>query len=114
MKSSRRSQLHRRSRTKEISPGVVRAQQPAARPATPPSCGDPVFQCANIAWHCARRLRHSKRGMSEVKHYGVFQFKNGITEEQIENCFAEMKGMVGKIPGLLEMINGPYESSEGM
>ncbi|MCP4732470.1 MAG: hypothetical protein GY872_20590 [Roseibacillus sp.] len=34
--------------------------------------------------------------MSEVKHYGVFQFKNGITEEQIENCFAEMKGMVGK------------------
>lgn len=50
--------------------------------------------------------------MNQVKHYGVFQFKDEVTEEQIEHCFAEMKGMVGKIPGLLELIHGPYRSSE--
>ena len=52
--------------------------------------------------------------MSQVKHYGVFQFKDGISHEQIENCFSEMMGMVGKIPGLLDMIHGPYESDEGL
>ena len=52
--------------------------------------------------------------MRQVKHYGVFKFNEGITDEQIENCFAEMVGMVGKIPGLLDMVHGPYESSEGL
>lgn len=52
--------------------------------------------------------------MAQVKHYGVFQFKEGVSPEQIDRCFAEMKGMVGKIPGLLEMLHGPYDSSEGM
>ncbi len=52
--------------------------------------------------------------MSEVKHYGVFQFKPGVTAEQIDECFAEMRGMVGKIPGLLEVIHGPYDSLEGL
>jgi len=49
-----------------------------------------------------------------VRHYGVFQFKDGIDEEQIDLCFAEMMGMVGKIPGLLAMEHGPYDSTEGM
>lgn len=52
--------------------------------------------------------------MPQVKHYGVFQFKDGISSDQIENCFASMHAMVGKIPGLLEMIHGPYDSDEGM
>ena len=52
--------------------------------------------------------------MPQVKHYGVFQFKEGITPAQIENCFGEMHGMVGKIPGLLDMIHGPYDSDEGL
>ena len=52
--------------------------------------------------------------MSQVKHFGVFQFKPGVSDEQIENCFSEMEGMVGKIPGLLDMIRGPYESDEGL
>lgn len=52
--------------------------------------------------------------MPQVKHYGVFQFKEGITPAQIENCFAEMHEMVGKIPGLLDMIHGPYDSEEGL
>lgn len=52
--------------------------------------------------------------MAQVKHYGVFQFKDGVDDAQIANCFAEMVGMVGKIPGLLEMIHGPYKSDEGL
>ncbi len=52
--------------------------------------------------------------MPQVKHYGVFLFKQEITPEQIENCFAQMRGMVGKIPGLIDMCHGPYDSSEGL
>jgi hypothetical protein len=44
----------------------------------------------------------------------MFQFKEGITPAQIETCFAELVGMVGKIPGLLEIEHGPYESDEGL
>ncbi|MBA3483912.1 MAG: Dabb family protein [Pirellulales bacterium] len=52
--------------------------------------------------------------MPEVKHFGVFKFKPEVTGEQIEICFREMRGMVGKIPGLQEMIHGPYSSAEGL
>jgi hypothetical protein len=44
----------------------------------------------------------------------MFQFHPEISNEQIENCFREMLGMIGKIPGLLSMENGPYESAEGL
>lgn len=49
-----------------------------------------------------------------VRHFGVFKFKNAVTEEQITACFSTMKDMVGKIPGLLEMEYGPYNGNEGM
>ncbi len=49
-----------------------------------------------------------------VRHFGMFQFKDGISDRQINECFSEMKGMIGKIPGLLEMEHGPYESAEGL
>jgi hypothetical protein len=49
-----------------------------------------------------------------VRHFGVFQFKPEITPEQIDNCFAELRGMVGKIPGLLDIEHGPYQSDEGL
>ena len=49
-----------------------------------------------------------------VRHFGVFQFKPEITPEQIDNCFVELKGMVGKIPGLLDIEHGPYDSDEGL
>jgi len=52
--------------------------------------------------------------MSSVKHMGLFQFKDGVSGEQIEECFAELVGMVGQIPGLEEVIHGPYESDEGL
>jgi len=49
-----------------------------------------------------------------VRHYGMFQFKEGISADRQARCFAEMVGMVGKIPGLLSMEHGPYDSPEGM
>ena len=52
--------------------------------------------------------------MSDVKHYGVFQFKPEVSDDQIKACFESMQAMVGKIPGLLNMIHGPYDSDEGL
>ncbi|MBX3240503.1 MAG: Dabb family protein [Chitinophagaceae bacterium] len=49
-----------------------------------------------------------------VRHFGVFKFKPGVTEEQIEQCFISMKGMVEKIEGLLDMEYGPYNGNEGL
>ncbi len=49
-----------------------------------------------------------------TRHFGVFQFKEGVSEQTISDCFAAMKDMVGKIPGLLDMEYGPYQSSEGL
>lgn len=44
----------------------------------------------------------------------MFQFKEGISDAQIDECFATMKGMIGKISGFLEMEYGPYDSTEGL
>lgn len=52
--------------------------------------------------------------MSQVKHFGVFRFRPEVTPEGIQRCFAEMHAMVGRIPGLLDMIHGPYDSPEGL
>lgn len=49
-----------------------------------------------------------------TKHYGIFQFKTGLSESEITNCFETMKAMVGKISGLLDMEYGPYDISEGL
>ena len=40
-----------------------------------------------------------------VYHYGTFVFKQGVTQAQIETCFAEMRGMVGK-RGQVADLNG--------
>lgn len=49
-----------------------------------------------------------------TKHFGMFQFKEGISNTEIENCFISMKGMIGKIPGFSKMEYGPYDSTEGL
>jgi hypothetical protein len=49
-----------------------------------------------------------------TRHFGVFQFKTDVTDEQIDHCFSTMQDMVGKIPGLLSMEHGPYKSDEGL
>lgn len=52
--------------------------------------------------------------MAQVKHFGVFEFQPQVTEQDIDECFGALKGMVGKIPGLEEVLCGPYESGEGL
>ena len=52
--------------------------------------------------------------MPHVKHFGVFQFKDGVSPVQIDECFSSMRGMVGSIPGLLDFSCGPYDSAEGL
>lgn len=49
-----------------------------------------------------------------VRHYGVFKFNPEVTNAQIDECFAAMKGMVGQIPGLQDVEHGPYQSPEGL
>ncbi|WP_221391784.1 Dabb family protein [Dyadobacter sp. NIV53] len=49
-----------------------------------------------------------------VRHFGVFKFKESITEAQIAECFNTMENMVGAISGLLDFEYGPYNSSEGL
>lgn len=49
-----------------------------------------------------------------IRHLGIFQFKAEINQDQIDECFSELMGMVGKIPGLLSIEHGPYQSDEGL
>jgi hypothetical protein len=51
---------------------------------------------------------------SIVRHFGVFKFKEAVTDNEIEECFRTMMGMVGAIPGLLTMEYGPYDGNEGL
>ncbi len=49
-----------------------------------------------------------------TRHFGMFQFKPGISNETIDDCFHALTGMVGQIPGLLSCEHGPYKSDEGL
>lgn len=49
-----------------------------------------------------------------TRHIGMFEFKEGTTDAQVDECFTALKGMIGKISGLLGMEHGPYDSSEGL
>ena len=52
--------------------------------------------------------------MKKTRHIALFQFKESVSDNQIENCFEALMDMVGKIPGLIKMEHGPYDSSEGL
>jgi hypothetical protein len=52
--------------------------------------------------------------MPQVKHFGVLEFRPAVSREQIERCFAELCGLVGKIPGLRSICHGRYDSPEGL
>ncbi len=49
-----------------------------------------------------------------VRHFGVFEFHPHVTPEEIEECFAVMKQMVGRVEGLVSMEHGPYNGDEGL
>jgi hypothetical protein len=49
-----------------------------------------------------------------TRHFGVFQFKTNITQEQIDESFVALVDLKNKIPGLLSVEHGPYKSDEGL
>ncbi|NWK55291.1 Dabb family protein [Verrucomicrobiaceae bacterium N1E253] len=49
-----------------------------------------------------------------TRHFGVFQFKADITQEQIYACFEALVDLQNKIPGLQSVEHGPYQSDEGL
>jgi hypothetical protein len=49
-----------------------------------------------------------------VRHIVLFRFKEGITQEKIDECFSALQDMMGRIPGILEFEHGPNNSPEGL
>ena len=49
-----------------------------------------------------------------TRHFGVFQFKPEITQEEIDESFVALSDLTNKIPGLLSVEHGPYKSDEGL
>lgn len=49
-----------------------------------------------------------------IRHFGVFQFKEGVSDSEIKDCFDAIDSMVGRIPGLLSIEHGTYQSDEGL
>jgi len=51
--------------------------------------------------------------MSVYVHMFAFRWKPGVTEEQKKRVMAEIRGLQGKIPGLLETAVGMNSSPRG-
>ena len=49
-----------------------------------------------------------------VRHFGIFKFNDEVSSDQIDESFAALADMVGKIPGLQNVEHGPYQSDEGL
>jgi hypothetical protein len=51
--------------------------------------------------------------MSKVKHIGLFKFKEGTTQEQIDQVFSELMDVSENVPGIEDYVSGPNTSPEG-
>ena len=49
-----------------------------------------------------------------VRHFGVFQWKEGTSQETIDACWNKFETMKDNIPGIVSIEHGPYESDEGL
>lgn len=49
-----------------------------------------------------------------TRHFGVFQFKPEITQEQIDESFVALADLKNKVPGIQSVEHGPYQSGEGL
>lgn len=49
-----------------------------------------------------------------VRHFGVFQWKEEVTQEAIDECWNKFDTMIDHIPGIVSIEHGPYESDEGL
>lgn len=52
--------------------------------------------------------------MPKVKHVVLMRLKPETSQEQIDQMFAALAGLHGKIPGLLDFSGGAYSSPEGL
>ena len=59
-------------------------------------------------------LEQNRGFIMAVKHIAFLKFKEEITPDTIDECYAALRGLVDKIDGLEDFIGGPYESDEGL
>lgn len=52
--------------------------------------------------------------MSKVKHIGLIKFKEGTSEEQINDLFAQLLDLTESVEGIEDYVSGPNTSPEGL
>lgn len=52
--------------------------------------------------------------MAQVKHLALLRLQPSTSREDIAEIFEGLDDLVGKIPGLLDVAGGPYNSPEGL
>ena len=52
--------------------------------------------------------------MSKVKHIALFKFKEGTSEEQIQQLFDQLLEISETIPGIEDYVSGTNNSPEGL
>ena len=52
--------------------------------------------------------------MAKVKHIAFLQFKDGTTEEQVNQVFSDLLDISENIPGIEDFVCGPNNSPEGL
>ena len=51
--------------------------------------------------------------MAKVKHIGLIKFKDGTSEEQINNLLNQILDLTENIDGIEDYVSGPNSSGEG-
>lgn len=52
--------------------------------------------------------------MAKVKHIGLIKFKEGTSEEQIDDLFNQLLDLSESIDGIEDYVSGPNSSPEGL
>jgi len=52
--------------------------------------------------------------MSKVKHIALIKFKDGTSQEQIDQVFSDLLDISESIPGIEDYVAGPNNSPEGL
>ena len=52
--------------------------------------------------------------MSKVKHIGLVKFKEGTSEEQINDLFSQLLDLSESVAGIEDYVSGPNTSPEGL
>ena len=52
--------------------------------------------------------------MSKVKHIGLVKFKEGTSEEQINDLFSQLLDLSESVDGIEDYVSGPNSSPEGL